>query len=209
MLLPFNGGEFIYVRPSKTLFQPSHLPLTISQLQESYTRPKYLAGCIFAFLFIIVGNTAPNCLVFAEYIVTAFNPDSTDSTNPRKLDDRLLKFVALVCITFICTLHIFSRKVGIATNNGWHLFHVLLSDGLIVLSSCAVQSHFPAVCLHCWPGGTGRCQSGWEEGGRTIRKRKFQRLIPSTTEHDPIQLRKIIIVSFVCLSRMVCVNSNF
>lgn len=98
MLLPYNGGEFIY-------------------LQESYTRPKYLVGCIFACLFVIVGNTAPNCLVFAEYIISAFNPDSSD--------DRLLKFVALVCITFICTLHIFSRKVGIVTNNALALYKVL------------------------------------------------------------------------------------
>lgn len=68
---------------------------------------------MFACLFVIVGNTAPNCLIFAEYIVTAFEPDS-------KADGRLLKFVALAVITFICTMHIFSRTVGILTNNRSH-----------------------------------------------------------------------------------------
>ena len=112
----------IHLRKTSEIFsQILRLPF---QLQESYTRPKYLAGCIFACLFIIVGNTAPNCLVFAEYIVTAFNPSA------EKLDDRLLKFVALVCVTFICTLHIFSRKVGIATNNGW--FHALFLKAKLI-----------------------------------------------------------------------------
>ncbi len=63
-------------------------------------------------LFVLVGNTAPNCFIFAQYIVGAFDPDQ------QKPDTRLLKFVALMCISFICTLHVFSRKLGLMTNNG-------------------------------------------------------------------------------------------
>jgi amino acid transporter len=111
ILLPYNGGEFIYVRLAHraACVMPPRSPRI--QLQESYTRPKYFVACIFACLFVIVGNTAPNSLVFAEYVVTAFSPHA-------EIDGRLLKFVALVCITLICTLHVFSRQVGILANNG-------------------------------------------------------------------------------------------
>jgi hypothetical protein len=63
-------------------------------------------------LFVLVGNTAPNCFIFAQYIVGAFDPDQAQPNT------QLLKFVALVVISFICTLHVFSRKLGIMTNNG-------------------------------------------------------------------------------------------
>ena len=84
-------------------------PTSIKQ-RESYTKPKYLASCLFAWLFLIVGGSAPNALIFANYMVTAFDPHKTN-------DPRLVKFIALVCITFICLMHLFSRKVGIYTSN--------------------------------------------------------------------------------------------
>ena len=83
---------------------------TSIKLRESYTKPKYLASCLFAWLFLVVGTSAPNALIFANYMVTAFDPNKTN-------DPRLVKFIALVCITFVCLMHLFSRKVGIYTSN--------------------------------------------------------------------------------------------
>lgn len=89
-------------------------------------------------MFIIVGNTAPNCLVFAEYIVSAFNPNTEN-------DGRLLKFVALVCITLICTLHIFSRQVGIFANNGKLDFQVSKLDQLWTTDACLALALYKVI----------------------------------------------------------------
>jgi hypothetical protein len=73
---------------------------------------------MFATLFILVGNTAPNCFIFAQYIVQSAAPEIEQP------DTRLLKFIAVVCISFICLIHVFSRKLGIITNNG-ETFHTI------------------------------------------------------------------------------------
>ena len=81
------------------------------QLDESYTRPRYLASCIFAVFFVLLGDTASNTIAFAKHMLVAF-----DDTNENP-DYRLQRFVALVCISFICLIHSFSRKMGIFMNN--------------------------------------------------------------------------------------------
>ena len=80
---------------------------------------------MYVVLFVIVGTTAPNCFAFAQNMVFAFDP-----TNPNQ-DVRLLKFIAFVTITFICTLHIFSRRMGIAINNVTGSQSYLFSSGTL------------------------------------------------------------------------------
>ncbi|PWW76825.1 hypothetical protein C7212DRAFT_295386 [Tuber magnatum] len=117
--LPFNGGELVY-------------------LDEAYTRPRYLASCMFAVFFVLLGNTAANTISFAKHMLVAFN-DSEQSP-----DYRLQRFVALVCITFICLIHLFSRKMGIFINNALAAYKV----GLLLF---VVVSGF--VCLGGGGGG--------------------------------------------------------
>ncbi|CUS13314.1 unnamed protein product [Tuber aestivum] len=105
--LPFNGGELVY-------------------LDEAYTRPKYIASCMFAIFFVLLGNTAANTIAFAKHMLVAFNP------NEQSPDYRLQRFVALVCITFICLLHLFSRKMGIFVNNALAAYKVGLLTFVVI-----------------------------------------------------------------------------
>ena len=119
VILPFNGGELVYVSRLTTVFESQWLSLSFGiQLDESYTQPKYLASCIFAVFFVLLSNTAANTIAFAKYMLVAF-----DDTNQNP-DYRLQRFIALMCITFICLIHLFSRKMGIFINNALAAYKV-------------------------------------------------------------------------------------
>lgn len=78
----------------------------------------------------------------------------SDNTNP---DYRLQKFVALVCITFICLIHLFSRKMGIYVNNTLALYKVTLLV-FVVLAGF--------VCLG--GGGGKRIENGDTYGAKNL-----------------------------------------
>ncbi|KAL7268527.1 hypothetical protein RUND412_008848 [Rhizina undulata] len=101
LALPLNGGELIY-------------------LEKAYPYPRYLAICVFSVLFVLLANTSANAIAFSQYIIMAFEPD-----NPIP-DQRLQKFVALVCITIACLIHLFSRKMGLLLNNSLAIYKVIL-----------------------------------------------------------------------------------
>lgn len=118
--LPFNGGELVY-------------------LDEAYPRPRYFASCMFAVFFVLLGNTAANTIAFAKGMLMAFDPDN------EKPDYRLQRFVALVCITFICLIHLFSRKMGIFMNNALAAYKVglllfVVISGFVCLGGGGVGS---------------------------------------------------------------------
>ena len=73
---------------------------------------------MFAVFFVLLGNTAANTIAFAKGMLMAFDPENN------KPDYRLQRFVALVCITFICLIHLFSRKMGIFMNNALAAYKV-------------------------------------------------------------------------------------
>ena len=87
-------------------------------MEESYKWPRYFASCIFGVFFVLLGNTAANTIAFAKHMLLAF-----DDTNQNP-DYRLQRFVALVCISLICLIHIFSRKLGILMNNALAAYKV-------------------------------------------------------------------------------------
>lgn len=80
---------------------------------------------MFAILFVLLGNTAANSIAFAKHMLGAFS----DDPNP---DYRLQKFGALICITFICLIHLFSRQMGIYVNNTLALYKVALLVFVVV-----------------------------------------------------------------------------
>ena len=106
---------------------------------------------MFAVFFVLLGNTAANTIAFAKQMLLAFNPEEK---NP---DYRLQRFVALVCITFICLIHLFSRKMGIFMNNALAVYKV----GLLLF---VVISGF--VCLG---GGGGGDHSNIKYGAENLK----------------------------------------
>ncbi|KAF8253384.1 amino acid transporter [Wilcoxina mikolae CBS 423.85] len=111
--LPFSGGEVIYV-------------------DEAYPRPKYLAVIVISLLFVFLTHWAGNCITFAKLVLQAFDPGNP---NPNY---HLQKFVALVMLTCVCAIHMFSRKMGIALNNFLAIYKVSLVSFIIIIGFAAM-----------------------------------------------------------------------
>src|SRR5690606_30784611 len=88
--------------------------------------------CVFAVLFVLLGNTAANCIAFAKQIIQAFRPEIA---NP---DQNLVKFIALCVITLVCLIHFFSRKMGIVMNNLLALYKLVLLTFVVVSGFAAL-----------------------------------------------------------------------
>lgn len=142
-------------------------------------------------------------------MITAFDPYKTYR------DPRLVKFIAIVCITFICLMHLFSRKVGIYTNNRAPAFRfsfliLVLRFELTfaIFSFRIVQGHFLDIYLHNWALCAWRCQGGWEKRGWTIWKRELQRVLPPTNKDDALQLRQGLALSPIFFGWLVWFKSS-
>ncbi|KAI5851983.1 amino acid/polyamine transporter I [Tricharina praecox] len=112
LALPFSGGEVIYV-------------------DEAYPRPKYLVVIVISLLFVMLTHWAGNCITFAKLILQAFDPGNA---NPSY---HLQKFIALVMLTAVCAVHMFSRKMGIALNNFLAIYKVSLVLFIIIVGFAA------------------------------------------------------------------------
>jgi amino acid transporter len=68
-------------------------------------------------------NNYGNAVIFAKYVLLAANPDTTKTVD---LDDRLVRFIAIILVAFICLLHYFSGRFGLFINRLLALFKVIL-----------------------------------------------------------------------------------
>ena len=89
-----------------------------------FPRPRYLATCVYAFVFICVGNTGGNALIFAENFLKM-----VAGSKPRL---EVVRGVAAGIITLVCLLHITWRAGGIAVNN----VLAVIKIGILLLIIC-------------------------------------------------------------------------
>jgi amino acid transporter len=67
---------------------------------------------IYAFCFVFLYNSATNAMQFANQVLI-----SSAGPNPNYVpDQRLLRFIAVSALTFVCLLHYFSGRAGRALN---------------------------------------------------------------------------------------------
>ncbi|KAI5802656.1 amino acid permease-domain-containing protein, partial [Pyronema domesticum] len=111
--LPFSGGEVIYV-------------------DEAYPHPRYLAVIVISLLFVFLTHWAGNLITFAKLVLQAFDPTNS---NPNY---HLQKFIALVMLTCVCAVHMFSRKMGIAINNFLAIYKISMVLFIIVTGFAAM-----------------------------------------------------------------------
>ncbi|KAF2216953.1 hypothetical protein CERZMDRAFT_108834 [Cercospora zeae-maydis SCOH1-5] len=109
-MLPRSGGEKVY-------------------LEFTYRKPKYLVSVLIATQAILLGFTASNCIVFAQYTLFAFGVEGTDFVK------KLLAVGLLTCITGV---HAVFMKAGIRIQNflGWikiGLIAFMILSGLFVV----------------------------------------------------------------------------
>lgn len=124
-MLPRSGGDKVY-------------------LEFTYRRPRYLASTLLAVQAVLLGFTASNCIVFAQYTLYAFDIEATDV---------LRKGLAVGLLTAITIVHGCFRKTGIAIQNvlGWikvALVVFMALSGLFVVvfkpeGLDGRRSHFP------------------------------------------------------------------
>jgi len=101
------------------------------QVDEAYPRPKYLVVIVISLLFVMLTHWAGNCITFAKLVLQAFDPGNV---NPNY---HLQKFIALVMLTAVCAIHMFSRKMGIALNNSLAIYKVSLVLFIIIVGFAA------------------------------------------------------------------------
>lgn len=124
-MLPRSGGEKVY-------------------LEFVYRKPRFLASTLVATMAVLLGFTASNCIVFAQYTLYAFDIEATDFRR---------KSLAVALLTVITVIHGCFLKTGIWIQNflGWIKIALI---ALMVLSSMFVvafgsgtsqgsRSHFP------------------------------------------------------------------
>ncbi|KAF2277353.1 uncharacterized protein EI97DRAFT_493302 [Westerdykella ornata] len=92
-MLPRSGGEKVY-------------------LEFTYRKPRFLASTIIAVQAVLLGFTASNCIVFAQYTLFAFDIEGTDFVR---------KALAIGLLTAITIVHGCFLKTGIWIQNllGW------------------------------------------------------------------------------------------
>jgi amino acid transporter len=92
-MLPRSGGEKVY-------------------LEFTYRKPRFLASTLVAVQAVLLGFTASNCIVFAQYTSFAFDLDASDC---------LRKSIAVALLTAITIIHSCFLNTGIFIQNflGW------------------------------------------------------------------------------------------
>lgn len=125
-MLPRSGGEKVY-------------------LEYVYRKPRFLASTLVATQAVLLGFTASNCIVFAQYTLYAFDIEATDYRR---------KSLAVGLLTVITIIHGCFLKLGIRIQNflGWikvFLVVFMIASGLFVVmfrprGDRGTRSHFPA-----------------------------------------------------------------
>jgi amino acid transporter len=125
-MLPRSGGEKVY-------------------LEFVYRRPRFLASTLVATQAVLLGFTASNCIVFAQYTLYAFDIEATDFWR---------KTLAIGLLTTITIVHSCFMKTGIRIQNflAWikiGLVGFMVLSGFFVVvfrnhSHDDARSHFPA-----------------------------------------------------------------
>jgi hypothetical protein len=103
---PYNGGELVY-------------------LDEIYRQPELLATILFSGFFLTLANSYGNSIQFAKHVLVAAFPGLEDTT---ELDSRLVRYIAVSVITFVCLIHWHSSRAGLFLNKlvAWYKIGLLV-----------------------------------------------------------------------------------
>lgn len=111
-------------------------------MDEIFPVPELLATVLFSGFFLALGNSAGNSLVFAKQVLVAADP--TIETTP-DLDKRLVSFVAISILTFVCFVHYFSAKLGLFLNKWFAVYKIFLLIACFIAGLIARNKSFPMV----------------------------------------------------------------
>lgn len=78
---------------------------------------------MFSGFFLVLGNSYGNSVTFAKQVILASDPSYQSTT---ELDNRLIRFIAIVVLSAVCLLHYFSNKFGLFLNKLFAIFKIIL-----------------------------------------------------------------------------------
>ena len=98
----------------------------------------YLSTCIFGLAFILLGNVAPNSIVFGIRVLEAANKPVNNFT---------VRGIAIAVASFACFIHGFWRKGGIYLSNIFGLIKMVMLLVIIITGFVSYSGVFqrPAV----------------------------------------------------------------
>ncbi|PQE07462.1 High-affinity methionine permease protein [Rutstroemia sp. NJR-2017a BBW] len=95
--------------------------------------PKFLAICIFGFIFVVVGNSAANCVSFGVHVLAA-----SGNHNPKK---GVVQAIALATAWLVTLLHALGRMAGIHLNSVFAVTKVSMLIMIIILGFIVLNNH--------------------------------------------------------------------
>ncbi|RMZ91606.1 hypothetical protein DV736_g1164, partial [Chaetothyriales sp. CBS 134916] len=122
-MLPRSGGSKVY-------------------LEYTYRHPRFLASTLVAIHAVLMGFTASNCIIFAKYILYAFELEPTEIST---------KLLAVALLTTITIIHGCFYKTGIWIQNalGWMKI-ILIIFTILTGVFVVVWKPTTAAGLHTW-----------------------------------------------------------
>ncbi|KAM0138752.1 hypothetical protein ACHAO1_003351 [Botrytis cinerea] len=112
--VPRSGGELNYLK-----FLAKH--------------PKYMATCMFGFIFVVVGNSAANCVSFAVHCLAA-----AGINDPPK---GAVQGIALGTAWLVTLLHALGRMFGVHLNSVFAVTKVLMLIMIIIMGFMVLNNH--------------------------------------------------------------------
>lgn len=95
------------------------------QLEYIYRTPKFLATCTYAVIFIFLGNTSGNGIIFAQNLLQIIR-----HPHPVNIEDEetgwIIKGIAVAIVTAACLLHGAWRAGGIWVQNGVAVLKIII-----------------------------------------------------------------------------------
>ena len=122
--VPRSGGEKNYVSSQKTKLRDAFCPLLrikilighVHQLEYMFRKPKFLASSTYAVIFICLGNTSGNGIIFGTKVLQiAYYPNPVNILDHRT--GWIIKGLAVGAVTSACLLHGAWRSGGIWVQN--------------------------------------------------------------------------------------------
>lgn len=118
--VPRNGGEKNYVSPF-AFDRLMRVGSNLGKLEFIYKRAgskKHLrTTCMFAVIYVILGNLSGNAIAFGIYVLEAAGIDGHAAA---------VRGLAVACLTVACLLHASWRKGGIFVNNALAILKILI-----------------------------------------------------------------------------------
>lgn len=116
---PRSGGEFNYVN-------------------YLIKKPKFFASCVYGITFILIGNASANALSFASHVLSASGHTEIYAASPPRYLGNLVSGIAVGTMILVCLMHGIWRRLGIAVNNVFALFKLLMLLMIIILGFMSI-----------------------------------------------------------------------